>query len=217
MQLNKDMKTIVVFGGAGGIGLWAVKHALKRGYKVVAYARTIDKIKITHNNLKLVCGRIDDFETMVDALEGADAVIWCVGIPLKGGDDNAALKGHYNLIQAMQHKGVKRLIDWSTTSVPFEQDKKSFITIVPALMASLFLPKAKKELIAIAELIRQSTLDWTIVRFLAPKNSPYTGKVKVSFGDKSIKMNISREDIADFMVAQVEDTTYLHSMPIIGS
>ena len=67
-------------------------------------------------------------------------------------------------------------------------------------MASIFLPKAKKILIEVDKLVRDSNLDWTIVRFMAPKNSPFAKKVKVGFGDVKMNFKISREDIAYFMV-----------------
>ena len=84
-------------------------------------------------------------------------------------------------------------------------------------MVGIFLPMAKKEVIAIADLITSSSLNWTIVRFLAPKDTPYTGKVKVGFGDIKMKMSISREDIGAFMVEQLSSKSYEYSMPIIGS
>ena len=70
---------------------------------------------------------------------------------------------------------------------------------------------------AIGDLVKQSDLDWTLVRFMAPKDTPYTGKVKVGFGDTKMNFNISREDIGAFMVEQIESKEYIHSMPIIGS
>jgi len=52
---------------------------------------------------------------------------------------------------------------------------------------------------------------------MAPKDSTFTKKIKVGFGDVKMNFNISREDIAYFMVNQVKNNRYLHSMPIIGS
>ena len=44
-----------------------------------------------------------------------------------------------------------------------------------------------------------------------------TGTAKVTFGDKKINMSITRDDIAKFMIEQVESKEYIKSMPIIGS
>lgn len=76
---------------------------------------------------------------------------------------------------------------------------------------------AKKEIIGIADMITASSLNWTIVRFMAPKDAPFTGNVKVGFGDTKMSFNISREDIGAFMVEQLNSNIYEHSMPIIGS
>lgn len=98
-----------------------------------------------------------------------------------------------------------------------DNNKPSVSTILPGIMASLFLPKAKKVLVEVNKLVLESNLDWTIVRFMAPKDSPFTKSIKVGFGDVKLSFNISREDIAYFMVNQISNNEYLHSMPIIGS
>jgi len=128
-----------------------------------------------------------------------------------------SLEGHINIIKAMKELGISRLIDWATPSVHYSKDSHSFITIIPGIMAGIIFPKAKKEIIAITAAIQSANLDWTIVRFMAPKDTSFTGNVKVGFGDTKMDFNISREDIASFMVKQVESSEYMHSMPIIGS
>lgn len=207
---------VIIFGATGGIGKQAVKHAKERGYEVAAYVR--NKSKILDSDVRVIDGGLSDYPRMKTALEGQDAVIWCVGIRMKGNyGEMASLEGHRNLIKAMKDTGVKRLIDWGTPSIHFHEDKRSFITVVPGLMAGLFLRKAKQEMVEIGNLLESSGLDWTMARFMAPKDSAYTGKVKAGFGGTKMRMNISREDIGAFMARQVEDTKFIHSMPIIGS
>lgn len=207
---------VIIFGATGGIGKQAVKHAKEHGYEVTVYVR--DKSKVSDKDIKIMEGELSDYPHMKAALEGQDAVIWCVGIPMKKNyGEMASLEGHRNLIKAMEETGVKRLVYWGTPSIHFNADKKSFITVVPGIMAGLFLSRAKQEMVEIGNLLESSRLDWTMVRFMAPKDSAYTGKVKVGFGDTKMSMSISREDIGAFMVEQVEDTKFIHSMPIIGS
>lgn len=165
---------VIIFGATGGIGKWAVQHALKRGHHVTAYVRNAQKIKETNERLTVIQGEIHDQKKMTKALSGQDAVVWCVGIPMKRSYPKMeSLEGHKTLIQAMQANQVKRLVDWGTPSVPFEQDKKSLITVVPGIMAGILFPQAKKEMLAIAEVLAESNLDWTLVRFMAPQNTCY--------------------------------------------
>lgn len=208
---------VIIFGATGGIGKWAVKHALERGHEVTVYVRNSKKVT-PQDHLTIIEGQISDRSAMDAALAGQDAVIWCVGIPLKRKYEGMdSLEGHKVLLAAMKKNGVKRLIDWGTPSVPFAKDKKSFITVVPGILAGIGLTQAKKEMCAIGDLVSDSDLDWTIVRFMAPKDTPYTGKVKVGFGDVKMSFNISREDIGAFMAKQLDSKEYIRSMPIIGS
>lgn len=209
---------VIIFGATGGIGKWAVKHALEKGYYVTAYARNKQKMGIHDDKLTVVQGEISDYDKMKSALAGQDAVIWCVGIPMKNKFVKfESQKGHEILLKAMKEQGVKRLIDWGTPSVAFDKDKKSFITVVPGIMAGIMFSKAKAEMIAIGEMLKESDLDWTMVRFMMPQDTPYTGKVKAGFGDVKMNFSISREDIGAFMVEQIESKDYIREMPIIGS
>lgn len=208
---------VIIFGASGGIGKFAVQHALEKGYEVKAFLRNPSKLTIKHENLTIIQGEINNYNDIKNAIFDCDAVIWCVGIPMKKYKHMESLDGHKNLLKAMNECGIERLIDWATPSVHFKKDKKSFITVVPGFMAGILFPMAKKEIIAISDMITASKLKWTIVRFMAPKDTPFTGNVKVGFGDTKMSFNISREDIAAFMVEQLSNKTYEYSMPIIGS
>lgn len=208
---------IAVFGANGGIGKYVVKDALDKGYHVNAHVRDKSKLMLEHENLTIIQGEINDYKSVYETVKGCDAVIWCVGIPMKKYKGMPSLDGYKILLKAMKDCGISRLIGWATPSIAFKNDKKSFITVVPGLLAGLFFKQAKAEMIAIGELIANSSFDWTLVRFMAPKDTPYTGKVKVGFGDVKMSFNISHSNIAAFMVEQVSDKRYIHSMPIIGT
>lgn len=207
---------IIIFGATGGIGQHVVKYAIAKGHEVTVYVRNPEKIK--SDKVKIIEGELSNYNKIREALVNQEAVIWCVGIPMKRKYDKMeSLEGHKNLINAMNECGVKRLVDWGTPSVPFEKDKRSFITVVPGIMAGIALTRAKEEMVAIAKLISDADIDWTMVRFMSPNNSKYKGTVKVGYGDIKMSMGVSREDIAAFMVEQLESDKFIKSMPIIGS
>lgn len=208
---------VIIFGASGGIGKFTLQHALEKGYEVKAFLRNPSKLTIKHENLTIVQGEINNYSDIKNALVDCNAVIWCVGIPMKKYKHMESLDGHKNLLKAMNECGIERLIDWATPSVHFKKDKKSFITFIHGFLAGILFPMAKKELIYIADMITSSNLNWTIVRFMAPQNTPFTRNVKVGFGDVKMNFNISREDIGAFMVEQLSSNIYEHSMPIIGS
>ena len=61
----------------------------------------------------------------------------------------------------------------------------------------------------------QSRLDWTIVRPGAFTDGERTGQYRHGFPgtDNTTKLKISRADVADFMLKQLVDDTYLHKTP----
>lgn len=145
---------VLVFGESGGIGTWVVHYALQNGHRVTAYVRHPEKMRQHNENLTVVQGEITDQGKITDALAGQDAVIWCVGIPMKWKyPAMQSLEGHRILIQAMQKRGVKRLIDWGTPSIRSARDKKSFVAVAPGILAGLMFPQAKREMVAIGKLI----------------------------------------------------------------
>ena len=203
---------IIIFGAGGGIGKHAVTHALNKGYEVTAYLRNPEKLSARAENLTVVKGEITDYAWRKIAISGCDAVVWCIGV----NGDGAALAGHKLLIKAMKETGVKRLVDYGTPSYHFEKDQKSMTTWFPGFFAGLAFKDSKKEIISIGEDVAAFGLDWTFVRFIMPTDKEYTGSVKVTYGKDKISFSISRSDIAEFMIEQVESDRYLREMPIIG-
>ena len=74
-------ETIAVFGATGKTGHHVVQHALAKGYKVRALARTPDKVAVKDSNLKVIKGDFDDLAALTETVQGATYVICCAGGP----------------------------------------------------------------------------------------------------------------------------------------
>jgi putative NADH-flavin reductase len=63
--------------------------------------------------------------------------------------------------------------------------------------------------------VKQSSLNWTIVRPSAFTDGNRTGNYQHGFSgnDKMTKPKISRADVADFMLKQLTDNSYLYKTP----
>ncbi len=69
-------------------------------------------------------------------------------------------------------------------------------------------------------LVKQSNLDWTIVRPSAFTDGPKTGKYHRGFSPykrDGLELKISRADAAQFMVAQLQSDKYLSQTPAIST
>jgi putative NADH-flavin reductase len=208
---------IAVFGANGAIGSKFVQQALNEGHALHLYSRK--KIKLSDEaNVKLFTGELSDYETIKEAITGADAVVSLLGPKLKFYYSGMPIAtGHENIIRAMKETGVSRFITIATPAIRFEKDSTSIVTVLPKIMASLFMPKPYKEIKAVGKLTKSSGLDWTIVRFIAPVDEKPTGNVKVTFGDEKISFKITRADIAAFVLNELSNNIFVRTMPIIGS
>lgn len=205
---------LVIFGAAGGTGRIVVEQALAEGYEVTAFDRHPAALNIEHPKLKLVQGDVFKSDDVEKAVEGQDAVICVLGVPPTV-TIPVCSAGTENIVEAMQKYGVKRFIcqsafavaalDGEWTEVPW---MVPLLTLSPKVKA-MFADKVRQE-----KIVRQSDLDWIIVRPARLTNGPGTGHY--TSGDPlHIGMNakITRADVADFLLKQVSDNTYVHSAP----
>jgi len=118
----------------------------------------------------------------------------------------------------MKKQGVRRLIVSSTLSARDPNDQPEFRARALANLVKLTMHAAYEESISVAETVRASALDWTIVRLTMLNDKPKSGKVRVGYlGKGKVGTWISRADVADFMLRQLEDTKYLRQAPAISN
>ena len=84
-------------------------------------------------------------------------------------------------------------------------------------LVRLVLRSAYEDIVNTAQVVRASDCDWTIVRVSMLTHAPKTGRVKVGYVDKAMGMRLSRADMAEFMLKQVQDTTYVRQAPAISN
>jgi uncharacterized protein YbjT (DUF2867 family) len=117
----------------------------------------------------------------------------------------------------MKKQGVRRLIITSTLSAKDPNDQPNFRVKASISLVKHLVHDAYEDTVSVAEAIRGSDLDWTIVRLNLLNNKPKSGKVKVGYvGRGEVGTWIARADIADFMLKQAETVKYLHQAPAIS-
>lgn len=207
----------MIFGATGDTGKLLVEQALAAGYEVVAYVRNPAKLTVTDNHLTVIQGELSDATSIETAVKGADAVLSTLG-PRGGSKNKPLTAGMQNIIAAMKNQGVRRFIITSTLSAKDPKDKLTFRTRSMVNLVKTTMHDAYEDIVNVAETVRSSGLDWTIVRLTLLNNKPISGKVKAGYVDKGeIGTQTSRADIADFMLKQIIDTKYLQEAPAISS
>jgi len=208
---------ILVIGASRGIGLATVKRCLLQGYAVRAFARGADAIRLSDAHLEKRSGDALERAAVDAALDGCSAVIQALGIPM----NLRMLRGPITLfshatevlIPAMQAAGVKRLI---TVTGFGAGDSRARIPPLQRLGFDLVFRHAYRDKDVQEQLIRDSDLDWTIVRPGVLTNGRRTGDYQVLADPRDWRNGlISRADVADFLVRQIDDTTYIHKTPVL--
>lgn len=204
------MKKIIIFGSTGTVGQHIIKQALESGHQITAFARNKEKINHKHERLNIVEGNVLDVTSVENAIRDHDIVLNVLGAGRKG---KVRSEGTKNIINAMQKSGVKRLITQSTLGAGDSVSNLNFFW--KYIMFGWFLKDAFKDHQLQEKYISQSQLDWTIIRPAAFTDGEMTGNYKHGFNgnDKSIKLKISRADVAQFILRQIDNNSYVHKTP----
>ncbi|MDB4285343.1 SDR family oxidoreductase [bacterium] len=206
---------LIVFGSTGGTGRQVVAQALEQGHDVTVFVRNPKKLNQKHERLQVVKGNVLDFAAVERAIQGQDVVLCTLGLPSKD-KSNLRANGTKYIIRAMEKTGVKRFICQSSDGVGDSRDT------LPLLMKYLIVPFILRRAFADHEIqenyIKESQLDWIIVRPVALTDGEHTGSYQHGYsGDnKTVTFKISRADTADFMLKQLDDNNYLHKTPSIS-
>ena len=206
---------LVIFGATGTVGRQIVQQALAQGYTVTAFGRNPAKLNLQHSQLSFAQGDVMDSEAVESAISGQDAVICVLG---SGKKLTGTIRsgGTQQIIQAMEKVGVRRLICQSTLGAGDSWGNLDFYwkyIMFGFILRKVFADHERQE-----ALVRNSNLDWTIVRPGAFIDGPRTGKYRHSFPgtDRNITLKISRADVADFILKQLSDQSSLYQTPSLS-
>lgn len=206
---------ILIVGASKGIGLEITRQALAAGYDVRALARSATSIELTDAKLEKVQGNALKQQDVEAALAGVDAVIVTLGVSVGALFKPVSLFSDAMrvLIAAMKEKGVSRLICITGFGAG---DSKASIPPLQRIPYRIVFGRSFDDKSLQEKLIKESGLDWTIVRPGMLSNGPRTGRYKVLREPLEWRNGfISRADVADFLVKQIEDRAFIHASPVL--
>jgi putative NADH-flavin reductase len=182
---------------------------------VRALSRSAGRISLSNPRLEKVRGNALNQQDVAAALAEMDVVIQTLGVGL--GDlfrpVNLFSEATRVLVSAMQAQGVKRLICVTGFGAGDSSGSIGCLQRIPfqAVFGRAYEDKGRQE-----RLIKESLLDWTIARPGVLIGGARTGRYQI-LADPSRWRNgvISRSNVADFLVRQIEDQTYLREAPVL--
>ena len=163
----------------------------------------------------MITGNVtDDTRVVAEAVRGQDAVISTLGVGNSLKSSNLISRSTRTIVNAMESQGVRRLIFVSAFGVG---DTRHDAPLLPRIMSRLLLADIFADKKAGEDYLRRSALDWTLVYPVLLTNGPRTAKYRVGERlDLHGLPKISRADVAEFVLRQLEDTTYLGKVAVIS-
>lgn len=211
---------VLLLGATGFSGQAVLQELLKTNHQITVLTRDKKRLPPLPDSITILEGNVREATTLSKALEGQEAVLHCLGIGGKGnGNPNNFLSQTTQLlVQLMQEQGVKRLIVMSNIGAG---DSAHYH---PWFFRKLILPYFLPWLQAIIEdknrlepLVQQSSLDWTLVRLPNIVDKPAKGYIHTTTTGQGLKLSITNQDTAQFLVQQLQHEQFIHQAPAISN
>ncbi len=195
---------LAIFGSTGATGAELVKQALEHGHNVTAFVRN-PAVLVEQERLQIISGDIHDPADVEKAVQGQDAVICALGArDLK--KTMIRTEGTVNIIGAMKKNNVKRLIVVSAMGVG---ESWKTLSLVNKALFAILLKSARADHEAQEAAVKASGLDWTIIRPSGLVNTPRTGVYRVGENILAKTSQISRADVADLILKELQQNALI--------
>lgn len=196
-------------GATGGTGRQLVARALERGHEVTAFVRDRSKLGIEHPRLRLAVGDVLDYPAVEAAVRGQQAVVSALGHKRWLGPSRILSSGTRNLLRAMEAHGVSRIVCETSLGIGDSAGRMGLyytFLVIPLVVPFYFWDKTRQE-----REIARSQAQWVIVRPAVLTNRPGRGRARHGprVGSYVRTVRISRGDVADFMLEQLESDAWL--------
>ena len=207
---------VLVLGATGGTGRHVVMCAVAQGLKVSVLCRDPDRLAPPSAGLRIFTGDITTgAASLAAAMHGQDAVICALGAGTSFTSHALMARCMPRILAAMHDAGVRRLIVTSAFGVGATW---TALPLLPRLFSRLLLRDIYADKAASEVVLRESTLDWTLVYPSALGNGPSRGPYRI--GERLALRGfptIPRADVAAFLVAQLDDRQFVRRGVMIST
>lgn len=207
---------VTILGATGKVGRHLLDQALESGYEVTVLVRDASKLSMQrHERLNVVQGDVLDPKNVEQAVAGTSAVLSALG-HTKTSPKDVLTEGTKNIVAAMNEHGVRRLVNLTGAGVRVPEDEPKLVDRVIGSLLKLLQRDLLEDSIGQARVIKESDLEWVIVRAPVLTEGEKKGEYRVGYVGKESGTGLSRADVADFMLRQTTDDTYLHKAPVVS-
>jgi putative NADH-flavin reductase len=203
---------LFILGANGKTGTQLIDLALVRSHEVTAFVRSPAKVTRRHPRLQVRQGDPHRVDELAGALPGHDAVLSALGVrpPQAFRPHTLVQEGAASTVAAMTRTGVKRLVIVSA-AVLFPEKGLRFAFF------RWLLTHIARDLVTAEEIVRATSLDWTIARpprlIERPEEAYRTRRDALPVGGSTMPFRA----VAAFMLDAAEHHTHVHEIVGLAS
>ncbi len=210
-----------LLGATGDIGRFVLELALAAGHEVTALTRDPGKLAdpAAGDRLRVVIGDIEDYGAVAGVVAGSDSVISALG-PTSNTADQVELferwAGH--LVRAVEAQPSTRVVILSGAAVDVPGEHKRLMDRIATAVVRIAVRHVVAAKQVEFDVISRSRLEWIAARpprvVPGPRTGRYQAGMDLRLGPRS---RINQPDLADFLLRQASDDTWLRRAPFVSS
>jgi putative NADH-flavin reductase len=217
---------LTIFAATGGIGQQVLRQAVPDN-DVTAVVRDPGRLSVP---VPVVTANLAaaDPAALATAVQGADAVLSCLGRRSRA-DAGIAARGTLAIVEAMRATGVRRIVVISASPigtvpspgrpVPPRHDPGDgfFVRHLLTPLISTVFRRPYADLARMEDVLRDSGLEWTVLRPPRLTNGPLTGVYRTAYGHNVRRgLLISRADVAHLMLRVLDQPESIRQTVGVG-
>jgi putative NADH-flavin reductase len=219
---------LTIIAATGGVGRELLEQAVAAGHDVTAVVRNPARLSRQVQSVTADLSRPDP-AVLESAVVGADAVLSGLG-PHSNADAGIASAGMPAIVAAMRAAGTRRIVAVSAAPVSTVPTRRRpdpprhdpgdgfFMRHVLSHVANVRLGKVFADLAEMEDILRESGLDWTVVRPPQLTGKPFTGTYRTAYGQNLRGgLSVPRADVAHFMLRILGQPDTIHQAIGIAS
>ncbi|MCC5930346.1 MAG: NAD(P)H-binding protein [Cyclobacteriaceae bacterium] len=201
------MANISIIGGSGNLGTKVAEYALEAGHSVMAFSRHEDSCDLYHKNLVKINGDVLQLPDVENCLQGSDVIISTLGA--SGGSGLEVLhEGIKNIVKAAKSQNISRVIAVGGSGI-LQVDEGRLMK--SAWYFPVYLRELADAQYHVFSLLKNSGLTWTVIcphiMHHGIRSGDYRHRDTFSLPETK---DITFEDVADFIIKEIDKKAYLN-------
>jgi putative NADH-flavin reductase len=207
---------LALFGATGRAGGAILRESRAAGHDVQALVRSPGAPGRHGPRVTVIAGDARDPAATRRVIDGADAVVSAIG-GTRPGNLAVLREGTAAILRAMQRADVRRVIVIQGFHLPFPGDPDNLGAAAMRVMLRLWNRRLSADTYRMAEVLRESDLDWTLIRMprltIGPPGAGYrTGQL--ALGPWS---TVITGQVAHFTLTCLDTSSFVRQAPMIAS